>query len=360
MPVAVPSPPAADPLGTTLADDVKHATLGSLGIPTRAEIVAALRPREEPAPMVVADDQLFARCRLPALPLQKVPIAMGSYLIVIRARGYVDLRLPIVVSRNEDVEVGPAMLREEEVPAGFVYVPGGSSLLFGGVQTNFTLREKRANVGSFLIGEREVTVGEYEEFIKDLARSNPEDVDRRLPENDAHGPYLKIQEDGSFISTGVNWRSEQPIRRISIQNAAAYCEWLSKKTGARIHLPTEEEWERASRGADGRIYPWGHAFLPEFCHMFNTTSTQPDEAAFGRCLADVSPFGVRDMAGGVSEFCGPVELNASGSLAKDAQFFARGGSYVQSSPVTCSATIRLVRIHTDVRASIGFRVVRDL
>ncbi|MBI3843348.1 MAG: SUMF1/EgtB/PvdO family nonheme iron enzyme [Planctomycetes bacterium] len=363
MPVSIPSPTGKDPLGTTLADDVEHVTLGSLGIPTQAEIDAALRTRDDsgPPPKVVADDQVFARCRLPALPLQKVPIAMGSYLIVIRARGYVDLRLPIVVTRNEDVDVSPTMLREDQVPPGFVYVPAGTSILFGGVQTNLTQPEKRARVDSFLIGEREVTVGEYEAFFKDLIESKKGDdeIRSRAPKNDQGVPVWASADDGS-LEKRTNWRPDQPMRRVSIAAAAAYCEWLSKKTGASIRLPTEEEWERAARGADGRIFPWGHAFLPQFCHVRDTTSPPTEDRAFWMCLADVSPFGVHDMAGGVSNFCGPVTLDANGSLPAKAVFFAHGGNWTQPTRLTCSATIRLARDPRDIHPGVGFRIVRDL
>jgi formylglycine-generating enzyme required for sulfatase activity len=50
---------------------------------------------------------------------------------------------------------------------------------------------------------------------------------------------------------------DYPIVAVSQSEALAYCEWLSRRIGRRCGLPTEEQWEQAGRGADGRTYPWG-------------------------------------------------------------------------------------------------------
>jgi len=47
----------------------------------------------------------------------------------------------------------------------------------------------------------------------------------------------------------------------------AYCRWLSAVTGRPYCLPSEAEWEKAARGSDGRIYPWGDAWDPERCNI---------------------------------------------------------------------------------------------
>ncbi len=89
---------------------------------------------------------------------------------------------------------------------------------------------------------------------------------------------------------------------VSWGDASMYCEWLSKKTGKPYRLPTEAEWEKASRGTDGRIYPWGNAFV---VLMANTAETKlGDTSDVGKFSPQGdSPYGCADMVGNVWEWC---------------------------------------------------------
>jgi formylglycine-generating enzyme required for sulfatase activity len=80
-------------------------------------------------------------------------------------------------------------------------------------------------------------------------------------------------------------RLDEPIVGVSWFQAMAYCQWLSQKTGRCYSLPTEAQWEKAARGTDSRRYPWGDDDTPP--------------AGDGYRL---SPFGCREMVGGVREW----------------------------------------------------------
>jgi formylglycine-generating enzyme required for sulfatase activity len=104
---------------------------------------------------------------------------------------------------------------------------------------------------------------------------------------------------------GFNPRGEgydHPVVNVSREEAYAFCRWLSRQTRKPFRLPTEAEWEKAARGTDGRIYPWGDD-LPD-----------PDRCNFNKCIGHPtavgryspqgdSPYGCADMTGNVLELC---------------------------------------------------------
>jgi serine/threonine-protein kinase len=140
---------------------------------------------------------------------------------------------------------------------------------------------------------------------------------------------------------------------ISFDDATAYCAWASEAYGRAVRLPTEDEWERAARGADGRAYPWGHRFDPTFCRMATSREGRPVPETVGSFPTDRSPYGLYDMAGLVSEYC-------DSTFAADPNLrVVRGGNYLTTSEMGCRATHRL-GVPRDVPSlGCGFRVVRD-
>jgi formylglycine-generating enzyme required for sulfatase activity len=91
------------------------------------------------------------------------------------------------------------------------------------------------------------------------------------------------------------WLDEHPMVNVSWQDVNNYATW------AQAEIPTEAQWEKASRGVDGRTWPWGDSWQPEHCtHAANAAATtQPVDCHPG----NISPFGVRDTVGNVWEWC---------------------------------------------------------
>ena len=93
---------------------------------------------------------------------------------------------------------------------------------------------------------------------------------------------------------------DHPVVNVSWYDARDYCQWLSQETGKDYGLPSEAEWEKGARGADGRIYPWGN--------QWDATRCNSGESGLGKTTSvhaypqGASPYGVLDMAGNVWEW----------------------------------------------------------
>ena len=87
-------------------------------------------------------------------------------------------------------------------------------------------------------------------------------------------------------------------------DALAYVGWLGERTGAAYRLPTEAEWEKAARGDDGRLWPWGNDWDAGAgranCKPAGPGTTTPVGQYSPR---GDSPYGAADMAGNVWEWC---------------------------------------------------------
>jgi len=137
-------------------------------------------------------------------------------------------------------------------------------------------------LNAFYIDQYEVTTARYAKFLESTEQGQP----RPLPMS---WEQVNLSDDGDRPVTGVTWTA-----------ADAYCRWVSKR------LPSEAEWEKAARGADGRTYPWGNE-EPTFklanydkpvAYNFYSDSLRPVDSY----EAGKSPYGAYDMAGNVWEW----------------------------------------------------------
>ena len=298
---------------------------------------------------------------LGALPVDR-PMRPGEYLVVVRREGFQDLLLPVVVPRKGEVALAPSLVRAEEVPAGFVYIPAFRPKLYGPFPRSKSATFASVDVGPFFIQRREVTFGEYEEFLKDLVATGREaEAASRVP-RDFGFTYMRV-EGGAIVSDEraltPGWR-KWPVRGVSWNDAQAYAQWRGERDGRAYRLPTEEEWEAAARGGDGRRFSWGNLFWPAAAKLTQAygPAGAPDPSA---AYADVSPFGVEDMAGSLAEWCrDPVVGGGLGraSMAggQQTEYAIRGNAWALT-PVGLETTFRSSGPADYFHATIGFRLV---
>ena len=194
--------------------------------------------------------------------------------------------------------------------------------------------QRRIHLDGFWIDRYEVTVGQYRKFCQATGRKMP-----NVPAWD--------------------WRDDRPMVLVTWTDAAAYAKWAGKR------LPTEAEWEKAARGTDGRIYPWGNTWDGGRCaNRSNSKSTKP----VGSYPSGASPYGVLDMAGNAQEWCADwydshyygsaPSSNPKGPGAGNARVL-RGGSWMHVEPWGFLAACRYVYMVPDARTNIvGFRCAR--
>jgi formylglycine-generating enzyme required for sulfatase activity len=154
-----------------------------------------------------------------------------------------------------------------------------------------------------------------------------------------------------------------PVTGVSKTDALAYCKWLSKSLNTEYRLPTEAEWEKAARGTEGRIYPWGDNFDPWRCNTLESAKRGTTPSGSYSPSGD-SPFGVADMAGNVYEWTSsfllqyPYKENNVTEGTKN-KCVVRGGAWYYSHKLArCGARESVLPDY--ISTSLGFRLVRSL
>nr|WP_224242128.1 SUMF1/EgtB/PvdO family nonheme iron enzyme [Hyalangium gracile] len=321
----------------------------------RLDAPARLSVKAEPPGarvLLMAAKEGEAERTLGVTPLGEVELPAGSHLLRLEAPDRAPVRVSLLLRPGTQEEVSLELPRQQSVPEGFVYVPPGRFLQGSDderLRADYfnTVPLHEVTTGDFLIARHEVTFADWITFLEALP---PAERARRLPgSQEERGDVMLEQRKGRWRLTlrpvyfaytaweGEPIRYEQrdrraeqdwrrfPVTGISFEDAQAYATWLDttgRVPGAR--LCTDREWERAARGADGRLFPSGDELGPDDANIDVTYGRQdlafgPDEV--GSHPRSRSPFGLDDMAGNVWEWTRSDETLE--------QPFIRGGSWFQ-------------------------------
>lgn len=162
----------------------------------------------------------------------------------------------------------PRTTKNKKDGAEMVFVPAGKFLMGDGSANS---PRKEPFLKGYYIYKNLVTVKQYRQFCKETQRNMPPTPD-------------------------WGWKPTHPIVNVSWNDAMAYCKW------AGVTLPTEQEWEKAARGTDGRVYPWGNDW--DSNRLWHSKKIDGDANGTHEVGFFIQgPYGLSDMVGNVEQWC---------------------------------------------------------
>ncbi|MFT5394232.1 MAG: sulfatase activating formylglycine-generating enzyme [Gammaproteobacteria bacterium] len=210
------------------------------------------------------------------------------------------------------------------------------------------LRHQRSLAG-FHITSTPITNAQFAQFVDATGHRAPNVAPETWRGYGLVHPYSRTRRHAWVDGQAPRGRELHPVVLISYDDASAYAQWLTSRTGMEWRIPTEQEWEKAARGVDGRRFPWGNLFDP---NRLNSHDAGPfDTVPVGRFPLGASPFGLQDAAGQVFEW--------TASPAGNSRAFVKGGSWDDSGCGICRPAARHTRPKALRHILIGFRVAHD-
>jgi len=248
----------------------------------------------------------------------------------------------------------PAHDEMVRIPAGWFLMGSDKKVDRNAYQPEFPKR--KVYLDAYEVDQYEVTTVQYLKFV--LATNRP--------------PLLDWQYDGGNFQESM---ASHPVMHVSWYDADAYCQWAGKR------LPTSAEWEKAARGEDGRIYPWGNQPAGLSRANFGRTGLSgpvrdrperlllyPPIISVDKYENAVSPYGVYQMSGNVAEWTADwydpdyykkaPDRNPKGPERGTQKAF-RGGGWIDSTPSVRPAQRNGADPNTKMNW-LGFRCARDV
>ncbi|MCB9781187.1 MAG: SUMF1/EgtB/PvdO family nonheme iron enzyme [Alphaproteobacteria bacterium] len=333
---------------------------------------------------------------LGSAPLVDVPLPMGSYVLHLTAPGRVPVRYPVFIGRQQhwsgvgpDGRPRPILLPDaaergaERLGIDDCYVPAGPARVGGDDEATHALPVGTVWIDGFVIQRTPVTNAAYIAFLDDLVAQGREDEalqwvprERSARAGELGGAIYGRDDAGRFVlvpdAEGDTWQPEWPVVMVTWDAAGAYAAWWAARTGLPWRLPSELEWEKAARGVDGRVYPWGDHLDLTWCLLQDSHAGRMKPAVVSAFASDESVYGLRGAAGNVRDWCREAEGEGEAAVAlghlvdeqasvgdADTRRVSRGGCWYSAQ--------RDARVGTRVRspqnfraAGVGFRLARSL
>ncbi|WP_462178325.1 SUMF1/EgtB/PvdO family nonheme iron enzyme [Pseudoalteromonas gelatinilytica] len=322
----------------------------------------------------VYDDEVFIDGVSYGATRLTTSLPKGFHDIEIRKRGYksykarIDLRKAQTINANLVKVPEPVVAEVTAVPeqpvtapvasivsktssASIVVIPAGKFKM-GDINGNGLANERpvveKTIASSFAMQIKEVSVGEYEQFVANTGYKTEAEKDR--------GCAYYLNGEPVWEAT-LNWRnpgfdqeSDFPAVCLTYNDAKAYADWLSGQTGQLFRLPNEVEWEYAARAGKETEYPWGNEIGKNLANCGWCGSEWSNKSAAPTGSFSPNAFGLYDTVGNVWEW--------TNKKSGQSDVAVRGGAW-NFAPSLARVSTRLI-LAPDFRANyIGFRLVRE-
>ncbi|MEZ7279085.1 SUMF1/EgtB/PvdO family nonheme iron enzyme [Pseudoalteromonas sp. 68 DY56-GL68] len=300
-------------------------------------------------------------------------LPVGFHNVEIRKRGYKSYQVRLELNKSQTIhaklvkkpEPVVAAITTAEQPssapaasivnktntASLVVIPAGKFKMGdinGSGLANERPVEEKTIANSFAMQSKEVSVGEYEQFVANTGYKTEAEKNR--------GCAYYLNGEPVWEAT-LNWRnpgfdqdSDFPAVCLTYNDAKAYADWLSGQTGQLFRLPNEVEWEYAARAGKETEYPWGNEIGKNLANCGWCGSEWSNKSAAPTGSFSPNAFGLYDTVGNVWEW--------TNKKSEQSDVAVRGGAW-NFAPSLARVSTRLI-LAPDFRANyIGFRLVRE-
>ena len=266
--------------------------------------------------------------------------------------------LPVILSQKI-VEIPPTQ-PAAETPSGMVKVPGGQFIFRvsgteiegggnAGVDVQYPwensprrFHERLMEIKPFFIDKFPVTNAQFKQFLDATHYAPKDSID-----------FLRDWKNGSFPQ---GWDS-RPVTWVSLEDARAYAKWAGKR------LPHEWEWQFASQGTDGRVYPWGNQWQPAYVPTPVTGRTMPGPDPVDAHPAGASPYGVMDLVGNVWQWTDEyTDEHTRAAILRGGEYYQPQGSiwyFPQAWRNDEHSKLLMMAPGYDRSGGVGLRCVKD-